>query len=121
MDTAPAEVCVVLDGEHGSAERKGAHADYKANSENTPAAREPLQFLAPMKEALDAYGITWAEIDDAEADDIVGTLVHRYTDRAIRIMSADQDYYQLLVGKRVRIINRSRKASKRIITDIEGP
>jgi DNA polymerase-1 len=45
--------------------------------------------------------------------------VHRYTDRAIRNMSADQDYYQLLAGERVRIINRSRKASKRIITDAE--
>ncbi|MEV6986991.1 5'-3' exonuclease H3TH domain-containing protein [Sphaerisporangium sp. NPDC051017] len=119
LDTAPAEVCVVLDGEHGSAERKDTDAGYKANRESTPAALEPLQFLTPMKESLDAYGIAWVEIDDAEADDVVGTLVHRYPDRTIRIMSADQDYYQLLAGERVRIINRSRKASKRIITDAE--
>ncbi|OIJ91729.1 flap endonuclease [Streptomyces colonosanans] len=119
LDTDPAEVCVVLDGEHGSTERKGADAGYKANRENTPAALEPLQFLAPMKKALDAYGIAWVEISDAEADDVVGTLVHRYADRTIRIMSADQDYYQLLAGERVRIINRSRKASKWIITDTE--
>ncbi|MET8981646.1 5'-3' exonuclease H3TH domain-containing protein [Streptomyces sp. NPDC004539] len=119
LDTDPAEVCVVLDGEHGSAERKDADADYKANRESTPAALEPLQFLAPLKDALDAYGIAWVEIDDAEADDVVGTLVHRHPDRTIRIMSADQDYYQLLDGERVRIINRSRKASKRIITDTE--
>lgn len=119
LDTAPAEVCVVLDGEHGSAERKDADSGYKANRESTPAALEPLQFLAPLKEALDAYGIAWVEIDDAEADDVIGTLVHRHPDRTIRIMSADQDYYQLLSGERVRIINRSRKASKRIITDDE--
>ncbi|GII97550.1 5'-3' exonuclease [Sinosporangium siamense] len=119
LDTAPAEVCVVLDGEHGSGGRKDADADYKANRESTPEALAPLQFLAPMKEALDGYGIAWVEIDDAEADDVVATLVHRHLDRTIRIMSADQDYYQLLDGERVRIINRSRKASKRIITDTE--
>lgn len=119
LDTPPAEVCVVLDGEHGSTERKEADAGYKANREETPAALEPLQFLTPMKEALTAHGISWVEIDDAEADDVIATLVHRYPDRTIRIMSADQDYYQLLDGERVRIINRSRKASKRIVTDTE--
>lgn len=119
LDTPPPEVCVVLDGEHGSAERKEADADYKANREETPAALEPLQFLAPMKEALDAYGLAWVELEDAEADDVIATLTGRYADRTVRIMSADQDYYQLLEGERVRIINRSRKASKRIITDTE--
>ncbi|MCX4826464.1 hypothetical protein OG883_43275 [Streptomyces sp. NBC_01142] len=119
LDTDAAEVCVVLDGEHGSADRKDADAGYKANRESTPEALAPLQFLTPMKEALDAYGIAWVEIDDAEADDVVATLVHRHPDRTIRIMSADQDYYQLLDGDRVRIINRSRKASKRIVTAVE--
>ncbi|WP_416966962.1 hypothetical protein [Streptomyces sp. 4F14] len=114
LGTDRAEVCVVLDGEHGGAERKDADAGYKANRESTPAALEPLRFLAPLKEALDAYGIAWGEIDD-----VVGTLVHRRPDRTIRIMRADQDYYQLLDGERVWIINRSRKASKGIITDIE--
>lgn len=104
---------------HGSAGRKDADAVYKANRESTPEALAPLQFLAPMKEALDAYGVAWVEIDDAEADDVIATLVHRHPDRPIRIMSADQDYYQLLDGEHVRIINRSRKASKRIITDTE--
>jgi DNA polymerase-1 len=119
LDTPPVEVCVVLDGENGSAERKNTDAGYKANRESTPAALEPLQFLAPIKDALDAYGIAWVEIDNAEADDVVATLTDQHADRPIRIMSADQDYYQLLDGDRVRIINRSRKASKRIITDTE--
>ncbi|WP_406220858.1 5'-3' exonuclease H3TH domain-containing protein [Streptomyces decoyicus] len=119
LDTPPVEVCVVLDGENGSAERKDSDADYKANRESTPAALEPLQFLAPMKEALDAYGIAWVEIDNAEADDVIATLTERHPDRPIRIMSADQDYYQLLDSDRVRIINRARKASKRIITAAE--
>ena len=119
LDLGPVEVCVVLDWENGSAERKEAFADYKANRAETPAALEPLQFLTPMKEALDSYGIAWVEIDDDEADDVIATLTHRHTDRPVRIMSADQDYYQLLNGEHVRIINRSRKASKRIITEEE--
>ncbi|MFG3253265.1 5'-3' exonuclease H3TH domain-containing protein [Streptomyces sp. NPDC048172] len=119
LDVGPVEVCVVLDGEHGSADRKDADADYKANREETPAALEPLQFLAPMKEALDNYGIVWVEIENAEADDVIATLTHRHTDRPVRIMSADQDYYQLLHGQQVRIINRSRAASRRIITEAE--
>lgn len=116
LDLGPVEVCVVLDGENGSAQRKDAYADYKAHRQETPTALEPLQFLAPMKEALDGYGIAWVEIDDAEADDVIATLTHRRTDRPVRIMSADRDYYQLLRGEHVRIINRSRKASQRIIT-----
>ncbi|MFI8281122.1 5'-3' exonuclease H3TH domain-containing protein [Streptomyces sp. NPDC085929] len=119
LDTGPVEICVVLDGENGSADRKDADADYKANRESTPAALEPIQFLAPIKEALDGYGIGWVEIDNAEADDVIATLTDRYPDRPVRIMSADQDYYQLLDGERVKIINRSRKASARIITATE--
>jgi DNA polymerase-1 len=119
LDVGPVEVCAVLDGEQGSAGRKYADADYKANRPETPEALAPLEFLAPMKEALDGYGIAWVEIEDAEADDVIATLTRQHTDRAVRIMSADQDYFQLLDGQRVRIINRSRKASRRIITDTE--
>ncbi|WP_327167719.1 MULTISPECIES: 5'-3' exonuclease [Streptomyces] len=119
LDTGPVEICVVLDGENGSADRKDADSDYKANRESTPAALEPIQFLAPIKEALDGYGIGWVEIDNAEADDVIATLTDRYPDRPVRIMSADQDYYQLLNGEHVKIINRSRKASARIITAAE--
>lgn len=40
---------------------------------------------------------------------ILPTLIHCCPDRPVRIMSADQVYYQLLDGDWVRIINRSRK------------
>lgn len=119
LDTSPAEVVIVLDGEHGSVGRKDTDAGYKANRQNSPAALEPLQFLAPIREALRLYGIACIEVDDAEADDVIATLTHRYTDRLVRIMSADHDFYQLLRGEAVRIINRSRNATARIITDVE--
>lgn len=119
LDTPPVEVCVVLDGQSGSTARQASDDGYKANRATTTAALEPLRFLTPIREALDAYGIAWVEIDDAEADDVIATLTHRYPDRPVRIMSADQDYYQLLNGDSVRIVNRSRKATARIITDTE--
>ncbi len=119
LDVAEPEVLVVFDGEHGSADRAAADQEYKANREATPEALKPLQFLAAVKDGLDAHGIRWVEIDDAEADDVIATLATRAADsRPVLIMSRDMDYYQLL-GGRVRILNRSRKSSQRIITAAE--
>ncbi|MGA5822586.1 5'-3' exonuclease [Kitasatospora sp. NPDC094028] len=119
LDVAPPEVLVVFDGEHGTAERVAADQDYKANREATPEAFKPLQFLAPVKDGLDAHGIRWVEVDNAEADDVIATLATRAAaSRPVLIMSRDMDFYQLL-DDRVRIINRSRKSSQRIITTDE--
>ncbi|MEV7026692.1 5'-3' exonuclease H3TH domain-containing protein [Kitasatospora sp. NPDC093558] len=116
LDVAQPEVLVVFDGEHGAADRVAADQDYKANREATPEALKPLQFLAPVKDGLDAYGIRWVEVDDAEADDVIATLAARAAgSRPVLVMSRDMDFYQLL-NDRVRILNRSRKASQRIIT-----
>ncbi|WP_328954140.1 5'-3' exonuclease [Kitasatospora purpeofusca] len=119
LDVAEPEVLVVFDGEHGSAGRAATDQDYKANREATAEALKPLQFLAPVKDGLDAHGIRWVEVDDAEADDVIATLATRAADsRPVLIMSRDMDYYQLL-DARVRILNRSRKSSHRIITATE--
>lgn len=119
VDVAEPEVLVVFDGEHGSAERAATDQEYKANREATPEALKPLQFLAPVKEGLDAHGIRWIEVDDAEADDVIATLATRAAaSRPVLIMSRDMDYYQLL-DRHVRVLNRSRKSSQRIITATE--
>ncbi|MFD7902962.1 5'-3' exonuclease H3TH domain-containing protein [Kitasatospora sp. NPDC059747] len=116
LDVAPPEVLVVFDGEHGAADRVATDQDYKANREATPEALKPLQFLAPVKDGLDAYGIRWVEVDDAEADDVIATLATRAAaSRPVLVMSRDMDFYQLLTNH-VRILNRSRKSSQRIIT-----
>ncbi|MFJ1707143.1 5'-3' exonuclease H3TH domain-containing protein [Kitasatospora sp. NPDC088346] len=116
LDVDPPEVLVVFDGEHGTAERVAADEEYKANREATPEALKPLQFLAPVKQGLDLHGIRWIELDDAEADDVIATLaVQSAPTRPVRIMSRDADYYQLLTDH-VKIINRSRKATRRLIT-----
>lgn len=92
------EVIVVFDGEHGSDARKEADEDYKANRPDPAEAqgRNPIEALADVKAALDLFGIAWVEIDDAEADDVIATLVSRNPHRNILINSMDQDYYQLL-------------------------
>ncbi|MFF7588068.1 5'-3' exonuclease H3TH domain-containing protein [Kitasatospora purpeofusca] len=116
LDVTEHEVLVVFDGEHGSAERAATDQEYKANREATPEALKPLQFLAPVKDGLDAHGIRWVEVDDAEADDVIATLAVQAADsRPVLIMSRDMDYYQLL-DARVRILNRSRRSSRRIVT-----
>lgn len=119
LDVDEPEVLVVFDGEHGTTDRVAADQEYKANREATPEALKPLQFLAPVKDGLDAYGIRWVEVDDAEADDVIATLATSAAPpRPVRIMSRDMDYYQLL-DARVHIINRSRKATRRLITAAE--
>ncbi|MFE4359896.1 MULTISPECIES: 5'-3' exonuclease [Streptomycetaceae] len=119
LDVAQPEVLVVFDGEHGTSERVAADQEYKANREATPEALKPLQFLAPVKDGLDAYGIRWVEIENAEADDVIATLATRAAaSRPVLVMSRDMDFYQLL-DDRVRILNRSRKSSRRIITTDE--
>ncbi|MFF3002006.1 5'-3' exonuclease H3TH domain-containing protein [Kitasatospora sp. NPDC057940] len=116
VDVVEPEVLVVFDGEHGSAERTATDQEYKANREATPEALKPLQFLAPVKDGLDAHGIRWAEVENAEADDVIATLATQTAaSRPVLIMSRDMDFYQLL-DDRVRILNRSRKSAQRIIT-----
>ncbi|KWW97743.1 5'-3' exonuclease [Carbonactinospora thermoautotrophica] len=119
LDTGPPEVLVVFDGEHGGADRKVADPRYKAHRPTDPAALTPLQALPEVKRGLDAYGIAWVEVDDAEADDVIATLTYRYADRPVRIMSGDQDYYQLLDEPRVRVVNRARRTGQRLITAAE--
>ncbi|MFD0274684.1 5'-3' exonuclease H3TH domain-containing protein [Kitasatospora sp. NPDC127111] len=119
LDVDPPEVVVVFDGEHGSADRAAEDQDYKANRESTPEALKPLQFLADVKRGLDLHGIRWVELHDQEADDVIATLATRAAPaRPVRIMSRDADYYQLLTEE-IRIINRSRKATRRLITTQE--
>ncbi|GJF32590.1 hypothetical protein KNE206_52900 [Kitasatospora sp. NE20-6] len=117
VDTDPPEVVVVFDGQSGTGERVAADADYKANREQTPEALKPLQFLQSVKNGLDLAQLPWVEMEDQEADDVIATLATRAaTTRPVRIMSRDADFYQLLTDPNIKIINRSRAATRRLIT-----
>ncbi|WP_433501568.1 5'-3' exonuclease [Sphaerimonospora sp. CA-214678] len=110
----PPEVIVVFDGEYGSAARQDADAAYKANRVADETTLKPIRALPDVKRGLDAYGIAWMEIDDAEADDVIATLVHHSVARKRLIMSADRDFYQLLTDD-VHVLNTAMHPGKRDI------
>lgn len=118
----PPEVLVVFDGQHGADDRKAADADYKANRVLDEAALKPIRAIPHVQEALTAYGIDWIEIDTAEADDVIATVVAITTrqdpGRRIWIMSGDRDYYQL-VAEHVRVLNTAMHPGKRHIGPAE--
>lgn len=108
------EVVVVFDGEFGSVERRKLDPAYKAHRPTDDAALAPIKALPEVKRGLDDVGIDWIEIEDAEADDVIATLVHHAPDRDIVIMSADRDFYQLLTD-RVVVLNTARRPGERFI------
>lgn len=109
------EVIVVFDGENGPAARRAAEPGYKSTRpQGTP---EPVKALPDVKRSLDACQFTWAEIWDAEADDVIATLAAQAPGQVI-IMSGDKDFYQL-ASDRVRILNTARRAGHRLIGPAE--
>jgi DNA polymerase-1 len=109
------EILAVFDGEHGVARRRETDPSYKAHRPTDEAALAPIRSLPDIKDGLDAVGIRWIEVDDAEADDAIASLVHATpTDRQIVIMSGDRDFYQL-VDDRVSVLNTAKRPGQRLI------
>lgn len=118
------EVIVVFDGEDGSADRKEADSGYKANRPGDDEALRPIRALPDVKNGLDACGITWIEISDAETDDVIATLAAASPGRDVLIMSVDQDFYQLLRDPAdgrgaIRVLNTVMRPGRRIIGPAE--
>lgn len=113
--TAHPEIMVVFDGERGSAERRELDPAYKAHRPTDEAALAPIKALPDVKRGLDGVGITWVEVHDAEADDVIATLARSAVpSRRILILSADRDMYQL-VTDRVLVLNTAKPAGQRLI------
>jgi DNA polymerase-1 len=113
------EVVVVFDGQDGSAQRKETDAGYKANRPADDNALKPILALPFVKAGLDLFAITWVEVHDAEADDVIATLAASSPERDVLISSVDQDYYQLLRDAgpghgSVRVLNTARRAGSRL-------
>jgi len=118
------EVMVIFDGQDGAASRKDTDPGYKASRPENPDALRPILALPDVKAGLDTFGISWIEIDDAEADDVIATLVTAYPGREVLIASMDQDYYQLLrdpgpAGPGVRVLNTAMRPGARLIGPAE--
>jgi len=109
------EITVVFDGELGSAARRETDPGYKAHRPSDEAALAPIRALPDVKRGLDALNISWTEIEDAEADDVIATLVGKVpAGRDVLIMSGDRDMYQL-VTDRVLVLNTAMRPGHRLI------
>jgi DNA polymerase-1 len=118
------EVVVVFDGQDGSAQRKETDSGYKANRPAGDRVLKPIRALPAVKAGLDLFAITWVEVNDAEADDVIATLAANCPERDVLIASADQDYYQLLRDAgpghgSVRVLNTARCAGSRLTGSAE--
>ncbi|MFE0107850.1 5'-3' exonuclease H3TH domain-containing protein [Amycolatopsis sp. NPDC059019] len=106
----------------GRSQRQGSDGEYKANRVVDEAALKPLRAIPHVQQALTGYGIGWIEIDTAEADDVIATLVaatrDRLPERRVWIMSGDRDFYQLL-DEQVRALNTVMKRGRRHIGPAE--
>jgi DNA polymerase-1 len=113
LPAAP-EVVAVFDGEDGVAQRRQADGAYEAHRPVDAAALAPVRSLPDVRRGLDVVGLPWAEIDDAEADDVIAALVRSAgADRDVWIMSGDRDFYQL-VTDRVRVVNTAMRPGQRV-------
>lgn len=94
-DEKPSYILVAFD--KGKTFRHNKYNEYKAGRKETP---EDLKLQFPKaKEVLDAMGIKHFEIDNYEADDIIGTLARKVDEEnefIATIISSDKDLLQLI-------------------------
>ena len=91
---APDYLAVAFD--HGKTFRHEAYPQYKAQREETP---EDIKKSVPIiKDILKAYNIPILQIDNYEADDIIGTVATMASkeDIATYMLTPDKDYGQLV-------------------------
>ena len=99
-DREPTHMAVVFDPKGGSF-RNRMYPDYKGHRPDMP---PELRTQFPLFEPLlNAMGITYLNVPDYEADDVIGTLATRFGDDAdVWMVTGDKDFQQL-VTERVRI------------------
>lgn len=74
--------------------RHELYADYKGGRKPTPEDLVP-QFQL-VRDFCDAYGIRWIEMQDIEADDLIGTASKIFPDTETTILTSDHDMLQLV-------------------------
>jgi DNA polymerase-1 len=91
----PSHIAVVFDPPGGSFRRR-MYSEYKGNRLQTP--EQIIAAVPVIKEIIGAYNISIVEIEDFEADDVIGTMAKRgekegYT---VFMVTPDKDYGQLV-------------------------
>lgn len=94
----PTHIGVAFDPQGGTFRHK-AYPEYKAQREETP---EAIRFAVPqIKRILEAYNIPILEVENYEADDVIGTLAGQADAQGIDtyMMTPDKDYGQLVTDR----------------------
>ena len=130
----PTRVIIVYDGQGGSQRRRKILPDYKAN--RTPGKRitrwdafkdaraekdaMKIQF-SRLIEYLDFLPVNVISIDKIEADDTIAYIAHTLLDEDVTILSADQDFLQL-VNERITVWSPTKKKfyTPRMVMDDYG-
>ena len=90
----PTHIAVVFDPPYPTF-RHELYKDYKANRLKTP---EDIKLSIPyIKEIIKSFNIEIVEIENFEADDVIGTLAKRAEKKGYKtyMMTSDKDYTQL--------------------------
>jgi DNA polymerase-1 len=111
----PTRVIIVYDGAGGSQRRRKIHPNYKSQRKSSKritrwdAFKNATEEKDAMKiqfsrliEYLDFLPINVISIDRIEADDTIAYIAHNLLDEDVTIMSADQDFLQL-VNERITV------------------
>ena len=99
-----AECVVCFDGADAWGERLDVDASYKSNRTYDDKDLSFMGWLPEIRAALDCAGVANIEAPNHEADDVIATLAAGSTDRPVRILSTDRDYYQL-IGPSTLVVN----------------
>jgi len=114
-ETNPTRVIIVYDGSGGSQRRRKLCPGYKSNRKpgkritrwdafkNATEEKEAMKIqFSRLIEYLDFLPINVISIDRIEADDTIAYIAHTLLDEDVTIMSADQDFLQL-VNERITV------------------
>jgi len=130
----PTRVIVVYDGAGGSQRRRKIHPDYKANRKpgkritrwdafkNASEEKNAMKIqFSRLIEYLDFLPVNVISIDKIEADDTIAYIAHTLLDEDVTILSADQDFLQL-VDERITVWSPTKKKfyTPRMVMDDYG-
>lgn len=92
----PTHIAVCFDPPHGATFRHEQYSEYKATREKQP--EDITKAIPYIKRVLEAYCIPCIEVEGYEADDVIGTLAKRASDRGLDtyMVTLDKDYCQLV-------------------------
>lgn len=93
LKTIDPDYCVVAFDKGKHTFRHELNPEYKAGRKETPV--ELIEQFDLVREMLEAYNLPYIELDDIEADDIIGSIAKKY-DMETCILSSDRDMLQLI-------------------------